>query len=335
MDGSTKGYAMIGGNGRSGTNWILQLLDASPETHCRSEPIDLEGSPFREIRPNLYDFADGDVETVRQRWPELLDWARSHAGLRDLPITVPKDHIWPLAVQLGLAQMPYRRRMRSALGVLWPRFRASEFALPWWLWRGDRVRDAFLALKMHVLAHHAVQILSDENARFVHNIRHPCGFLNSFLRRFYVRRDPETRVHWTCRTIVQLGRLVAADPERAELVTGFIKFRPVEASLWLWRFTNEDLITKCRGYSNYKLLVYEDAVLDPLATARDLFDFCGLKWSEDLEEVVARKATDSIFDGNLSSTVERRSLWKEQLEPENIALAERVLEGSFLRDFWQ
>ena len=37
-------YVLIAGQGRSGTNWLLQILDLSSQTHCRNEPNDCIGS---------------------------------------------------------------------------------------------------------------------------------------------------------------------------------------------------------------------------------------------------------------------------------------------------
>ena len=46
-------YALITGQGRSGTNWLLELFDASSKTFCRNEPDRLEGSPLGLLAEDL------------------------------------------------------------------------------------------------------------------------------------------------------------------------------------------------------------------------------------------------------------------------------------------
>ncbi|MEQ9482329.1 hypothetical protein [Coleofasciculus sp. F4-SAH-05] len=42
-------YILIVGQGRSGTNWLLDLLDLSSETHCRNEGDQLATSPLAQL----------------------------------------------------------------------------------------------------------------------------------------------------------------------------------------------------------------------------------------------------------------------------------------------
>ncbi|MGK7911983.1 MAG: hypothetical protein AB4050_10970 [Synechococcus sp.] len=336
MDGDEGRYAIVGGNGRSGSNWVLQLFDASPETHCRSEPVFLKGSPFQKIRPHLYSLLDEDVDVVSNQWSELVTWASGHAGIRDHPVVSQKNHVHSLAVLLGLAQVPYRPTARRALATVLPRFQVDEFVLPWWIWRSKKVKDAFLVLKFHFLAHHAEPILTaDEKARFVHNVRHPGGYINSLSRRFFSRLDESTKNKWCSETIEQLTRLLARNVKRAKLVPNPKSLDHIEAALWLWRFTNEDLLSSCRSKTNYKLLVYEDAILDPILSARELYEFCDLEWSKKIEHQLYKKSTWSVFDGQLNNSADRSSLWKQQLQPSSISTVEKVLEGSSLQYLWK
>ena len=42
-------YALIVGQGRSGTSWLLDLFDLSPQTFCRNEPYGINGSPLANL----------------------------------------------------------------------------------------------------------------------------------------------------------------------------------------------------------------------------------------------------------------------------------------------
>jgi len=48
------GYALVSGHGRSGTNWLLELLDLSPQTFRRSEPRGVETSPLRKLEHDRF-----------------------------------------------------------------------------------------------------------------------------------------------------------------------------------------------------------------------------------------------------------------------------------------
>jgi hypothetical protein len=180
----TNRYAVIGGFGRSGSNWTLQILDTSPETHCRSEPGNIKGCPFSVVT-RLFDEGEGDPEAILENWPQILDRLQKYSGQRDHPITIPKHHVWPLSVRLGLAQVPFRPRTRRALSVFSPRFKAGEWQLPWWIWKQNHVQNAFLVVKNTIDYSLAAPLLKqDRNALLIHNMRHPAASLNSLLRRY-------------------------------------------------------------------------------------------------------------------------------------------------------
>ena len=60
-------YAFVTGNGRSGTNWLLELLDLSPQTFCRSEPSGIETSPLKALDDDRF-VKRADQSALDSKW---------------------------------------------------------------------------------------------------------------------------------------------------------------------------------------------------------------------------------------------------------------------------
>ena len=73
-------YILIVGQARSGTNWLLDLLDLSPYTHCRNEADKLENSPFAQLpSPVVRQPLD---ENFGQQWDQAIAITASRLGER-------------------------------------------------------------------------------------------------------------------------------------------------------------------------------------------------------------------------------------------------------------
>jgi hypothetical protein len=103
---------LIIGNGRSGTNWLMANLNASPETFCRNEPQGIATSPFQALVGHCSSIRSSELE---ERWQHFLEWSARHYGERDARHGCAKAYLHPLAFSTGLADLPLRPRARAAL----------------------------------------------------------------------------------------------------------------------------------------------------------------------------------------------------------------------------
>ena len=62
-------YALLIGQGRSGTNYLLSLLDQSAATHCRNEPDQLDSSALSRLAE--FRFFVGDEPRLREALASL------------------------------------------------------------------------------------------------------------------------------------------------------------------------------------------------------------------------------------------------------------------------
>src|SRR5690606_11342365 len=112
---------MIVGHGRSGTNWLLDVLDASPLTHARNEPNEIDGAPLTSLEsPWVKRDHQPDLE---RRWDDAARWAAHRVGNRDHYAHVPKvyHHAWAAALHLPRAMV--RPRIRRAVSMISPALR--------------------------------------------------------------------------------------------------------------------------------------------------------------------------------------------------------------------
>jgi hypothetical protein len=184
-------YAVIVGQGRSGTNWLLELLDLSPETFCRNEPYGAADSPLNRLVRHRW-VVRADQRELEAQWDDCVRWTCTHMGVRDRPIRARKNHLYQASRLLG----PYRcvrgPRLRAALSSLLPSLRGQEWEIPWWLGSRASLARALPILKLVAPPGWATFVLRRRPAiPVLHIVRHPGGFLNSWANRYLVSSDRE------------------------------------------------------------------------------------------------------------------------------------------------
>src|SRR5262245_35313807 len=84
-----RGHALLIGQGRSGTNYLLSLLDQSAATHCRNEPDQLDRSAFASLADFRYFVAD--EAALAQRYDAVVAEAARCIGPRDHMADLDKE----------------------------------------------------------------------------------------------------------------------------------------------------------------------------------------------------------------------------------------------------
>lgn len=320
---SGTGMAVIVGHGRSGTNWLLDILNASALTHCRNEAYACEGSAMARLLSSRSVVGLGEDE-LRRGWDAAVEAARSLRGSRD---PIPGRKIWndTFLRRWGIAQRLEGRRARRVLGLFIPELSGDEWRMPrWLLGDNDRMASAFLVLKLVQAPGWAVWVLSHRpNTPVLHIVRHPGGFLNSWASRYLADRERSCVAR---ANEERLNQVVSADADFASLFGPPSEMGVEESELWYWRYSAEKIHAAGEGRPNYKLIVYEDLHGDFLRTAQEVYEFCGVPWDGDTET--------RVMDGR-SPLEGKKTGWRDKLSSEQVALVERVLDGSPLSTLWQ
>lgn len=315
---------MIAGHGRSGTNWLLEILNYSPLTICRNELNEYPGSSFEQLgSPYVAELPSTQLSAA---WLAAASEARYHMGERDeLFPRVEKHYFRRVPHVLGLNRLMMRRSLRRLLSTVYPAFGGSEWRIPGVLIHRDRLAAAQTILKInqapgwitHLLNHHP-------NVGIVHIIRHPAGMLRSWRNRYLytqdadaVRRDSIDRLLFVCRN----------DPAFAQSnrLSNFEEMSVEELELWFWRYSSEKVDQLGCNRPNYRRVIFGDLAAKPELHSAAIYQFCGLEYSSAVRARIAESSQRSV-------SIARR--WQTEPHSTDYALIEKVLSGSPLKGIW-
>lgn len=306
-------YGLIIGQGRSGTNWLLQLFDFSRETFCRNEPDECRGSRFLALA-DARDRESLVPERAGELWDAAVDAALSLLGERDHRARVAKLFLYEPARRLGLYRALRSPRFRRAASTLVASLGAGEFPLPRCVGSSARLRDSFGVLKLNMAPGLAAFVLrARPEVPVFHIVRHPGGYLSSWSTR-YLASAERTEVERANRARIEAVR--RDNPAWATRIPDPQRLDTESLELWYWRFANEVIYAAGRARPAYYLVSYEELTRNPVATMRPLYAACGLAFTPEMEAAVGRTAAASR---------EIAGKWRERLDEHQKQLVEAAL----------
>lgn len=323
----TLAYALLIGQGRSGTNYLLGLLDQSATTHCRNEPDQLDSSALAGLADFRY-FVDDE-----QRLAPLFDAAVRRAarcvGPRDHLAEVEKRWLQPGRRAPGYFWLRQRYRVVERL-IHWRKpMDGKELVFPAWMVQESELAQSFHVFKLNAAAGYGAWALRERpDGKVIQIVRHPGGFLKSWLKRWVRGEGGQERGKGTADKLREEDRLreiVRRDERWSRLLGDVEAIGREERELWWWRYLNEALHASGKGRENYRLVLFEDLAHQPERVSREVYGFCGLEWNEGIAASVR-----SISRG--AEKIARA--WKDELEPDKVALVEKVLYGSSMERWW-
>jgi hypothetical protein len=323
-------YALIVGQGRSGTNWLLDIFDASAQTFCRNEPNAVSGSPCGQLAPLWR--VEPQMQDMDQLWDDIAAQMGRRMGERDHRLKHPKQYVHPLSRQLGIASFPARPKIRAALQTIAPGLRGGEWDLPWWVGDQSKLAAALAVFKINRASRIATWLLRNRpQVPVIHIIRHPGGRLNSWVNRFLSDRDKADIDH---RNKTRLREVLVLAPEWQPLFKDIENMSIAESETWFWRYVTETIHRAGEGLSQYKCVVYEDLAADPLGVAREIYDFCGLPFTPEVEKIIVGGLGKSVW-GKLDGTPKSvAQAWRHKLTPDELMVLDQVLKGSLMEQWW-
>jgi hypothetical protein len=320
-DGSLD-YALVSGHGRSGTNWLIELLDLSPQTFCRSEPRGIETSPLRKLEHDRF-VKRADQSALDAAWDEAAHWTASHMGERDRMVTMPKHHIRELSRRLGLYRVIRGPRYRRALSVFLPSLRGGEWRPPGFVFDHAALRNALPIFKLVSSPGWTDWVLHRRpHVRVFHIVRHPGGYLHSWKNRYRSQQDEGAIARLNRARLEDIAR---EQPDWGARFGDVAAMSTVESELWFWCYASETIERAGAGKPAHLRIIYEELAANPVPIVRRCYDMCGLDWSEPVEQAV-------IGASQISQTI--ASKWRSGLADDEIEMVLRVLNQSTLRDHW-
>jgi hypothetical protein len=315
-------YLLILGHGKSGSKRLLRLFDVSEWTHCRCEPNELPRSPFRRLWSAHVGGARQEAE-LEACWDDAVSWASARMGGRDSLPSPRKAFFGGLGYRVGIDRLFKYRRARSLVGLVVPSMRGAEWTVPAWLSDADAFRRALTVLKLGPAPAWAPWVMRNRpEAKVVHVVRHPGGFLHAYRARWLANTDEELTAR---ANRLRLRTIVRDEPAWAPVFGDIDAMNASEAELWFWRYSTETTQRAGGGQSRFRLVRDEDVVARPLEVVRSLYAWSGLRVTEQVEGYVGRMA---------AQWRDRSAPWRRMLDLADVALVERVLEGSVMHDWW-
>ncbi len=311
-------FVLISGNGRSGSNRLLDILDRSSETACRNEMNGVVNGHFDNIGGMLF------AEDMTPERIAKLEHAVAQAGMRrsdrDRPPKARKTYFRPHLISDAMHWATSKDRLRFALARTPILAAHNEWDLPGWYTDRTKLRSALSVLKLNAGPAWTLHLHNtDPEGRIIHNIRHPRDYLNSWYNRFAKDQDHAYfETYWSDvpRFFEHFGK---GDPD---YLHDFSKESVMEIELWRWRYTNETLHEGLKGSERAMTITYADIDDDPGAAAQQVYAFAGLPYNDQVAELV-QTMRNTLFAKKHTVKLEDDLIDR---------LVDKVMDGSSLRD---
>jgi|SRR5450759_295647 hypothetical protein len=156
----------------------------------------------------------------------------------------------------------------------------------------------------------------------VHIVRHPGGYINSWLNRFVSYKNPSEVTELNRRRLFDISD---ADPEWKQRFGDIASMGMVELELWYWRYATELIDHYGSKSPNYHLVVYEDLAHDAVSKINKIYDAARLPLTDDIQSKIEKECRSSFIIANN---------WKNKLPIEYQKLLDPILQDSPLNKFW-
>lgn len=312
---------LLFGMPRSGTTWIGKLFDSHPDTLYRHEPdsvrrLTMPLFPGKEDAPGYRD--------ELERFVALIPRLRS-------PEVVGKQPLFPKSYQSAAGLAAYRASVIGAKAA--SRIRRHFPCLYRPTAAGyDRVRLVWKSIESPGRLGACIEALPD--ARAIHLMRHPCGFIASVMRGEATRRfsGPSEDDLWMLKLLLDTP---TAKTHRLSLDV-MEKLRPEERLAWRWVLIQEKILADAANCGRVLTMRYEDICAEPLAMTRRMFQFAGLEWQSQTEEFVraSTQATHADYYSVFKHPLSSAERWRSELPPQVIERILRILRNSSASRFY-
>lgn len=173
-------------------------------------------------------------------------------------------------------------------------------------------------------------------ARAIHLMRHPCGYVASKLRgeagHKFESSTPSIESVWLLKRLVK----TTAGKEHGFEEGDVKQLTPVEQMAWCWVLTQENILADVAGSDRVLSVRYEDVCAAPFAMTRRMFEFVGLDWLPQTERFVKAStgAASTDYYSVFKNPVASADCWRSELAPDVSECIQRILRGSRLRSVY-
>lgn len=309
----TANCILLFGMPRSGTTWLGKLFDSHPHVLYRHEP---------DTWSEMHMGPDPASAETQRHVQQLQRFVRALPQINAVRVA-GKRPIFPKAF---MSYARYRliqasteiARVASRVNPQFPiLFHAS----------GDSDPERRVVWKsIQSLAQLGPMLDALEQARGIHILRHPCGYVASVRRGLntgkFSHGGADSNAYGVVGRIVgtPLGDDLGFD---ASFESYMRSLTPEERIAWMWVVVNEKAARDCADNERYLCVRYEDICAEPLAGVEDMFAFAGLSMNTQTRDFIA--ASTGVTRDDYYSVFKNPQAaawrWMNELEP---AIIDRV-----------
>jgi hypothetical protein len=318
---------------RSGTTWLANIFDASPDTWFFMEPFSPEQAIFPELPPSTHFVSEPDAALSRMLQSQHAERLLAH---KTLFASGPAASAHALSLD-RLASRAIQRAQRIVPAALSDRARRFDLLS---LNRSDSraprtrkraapsawvIKELRLAGKIPLLLH------AFPSARFVTIVRHPCATVHSIESWFARGRLVELRAD-----LLGYVDRISEQPIGREYkdLLEHCRGDTTRTLALYWRISYETIARRLAAQPHAQLLAYEELASDPLRLSQRVLEGAGVPWSTEVARYVEASSAGNASDlrGITTQRDSRRHLraWTEDASPALHAKVEEVTADSEL-----
>jgi len=300
---------MIFGSPRSGTTWLGKLFDSHPDVFYLHEPDSVlvdRDIPFQVNAAELETYLVPATEYLSR----LMD-IRDIKATGSLPI-FRKNYRNPFMHMVRCGYVYSAKALQRGIGAE----KLRNIDVPDCFAEAKKANCQLVIKSVNSLNRVSLFSAVRPEARMLHLIRHPCGYVASLLR----------GIRMNLLQGKSFMPAISRMPEAKQRGFTLDYFKNLTIEEWfacMWMIQNEKTMNEMHGKACYKLVVYEELCQDPVQLTRELFEFSALRWSSQTEAFIRR--CQNADDGKKSyfqitrNPANAVSRWKSELDEGQIS----------------
>lgn len=332
-------YVLIAGMGRSGTNYLLDVLDYSSVTICRNEPDEIPESSFYYL-DNKFTTVPFGSDEFDKNWNESVAEAKKHYSIRDRAWGSNKIYqrfFWSKSFADFFLSGIRKRKLFSSI---WPQLKGQQYQLPNFILDSTLLDQMLLVLKIIMKPGWIIHLLDKKpDIGVLHVVRHPCGYFNSMKSR-YIDKIGEEKARTG--VLQRLRNIAEEDPswKKKFLQVGELdNMEMYELSVCWWWCFNETLYSYANNKKNYFFFLFEDLVNAPEASAQLIYEKVGIQDKKEsmyrlnhhLKDNHVYKQKQNSYSDPSKGNVDK---WMKGLSQHEVDRILFILEQSVFKECW-
>lgn len=335
----TQKLLFVLGSQRSGTTWLANIFDASPDTLLFMEPFSKLYGLFPEF-PDTSQFMDEAtpdlIHLLRVEMPSRL-LAHKYFLFRQSLVN-PK---W-FGLDRWLARKARLFRL-TKLGKIQDRVRLFELLnlnrmdSEYPIYPKNRDPHVWVIKELRLAGKIRVLLQAFPSAHFVVIMRHPCATVHSIQSWFRKGRLIELRDDLRTYLDDLEGQPVSTPYKK--LIADCRNESDAHKLALYWRVSYETIFKQLENHPHTQFLVYEQIASKPIQSVKEIFERADLSWADSLDEYIAYSTSTELAEPGPTTTVraseQHYKQWQKEINKETLQAVSDVTGDSFLMQFFK